>query len=189
MPDHLAQMLSISSHAGLFDDLVRIEKIPPTLAATVLIELLTHFRRLSGNPDRFTDDDLRTMFGLYQQGEIAREGFRLLFEAAAREGIDDWQRLTGKIGIRKVNGAKAVEVMNTLNQSFLTWLVIALTIACPVAYYIIEKWLENFPYKVPISWWVFLIAGAGALLIALITVSWQSWRASSRNPVEAHRYE
>lgn len=94
-----------------------------------------------------------------------------------------------EIGVRKVNGAKTIEIMGVLNQSFLTWLIISLIIACPVAYYIVEKWLESFPYKVPISWWVFLIAGAGALLIALITVSWQSWKVARRNPVEALRYE
>lgn len=94
-----------------------------------------------------------------------------------------------EIGIRKVNGAKIIEVVNTLNLAFLTWLVVALIIACPLAHVIVNYWLESYPYKVPVSWWVFLMSGALAICIAFITISWQSWRVASRNPVEALRYE
>jgi len=52
-----------------------------------------------------------------------------------------------------------------------------------------NKWLENFAYKTALSWWIFVLAGLIALIVALLTVSWQSWRAASRNPVEALRYE
>lgn len=58
-----------------------------------------------------------------------------------------------------------------------------------VAYYFMNKWLQNFAYKTNLSWWVFPVAGAIALIVALLTVSWQSWKAASRNPVEALRYE
>jgi putative ABC transport system permease protein len=94
-----------------------------------------------------------------------------------------------EIGIRKVNGASAFEVLVTINKSFAAWLIGSLIIAIPVAYYIVNKWLENFPYKVEVSWWVFVLAGVIALLVALLTVSWQGWRAATRNPVEALRYE
>jgi len=96
---------------------------------------------------------------------------------------------TKEIGIRKVNGARVFEVMAMLNKDFIKWVGIAFIIACPVAWYAMHKWLQNFAYKTELSWWVFAAAGALAVAVALLTVSWQSWRAASRNPVEALRYE
>ena len=96
---------------------------------------------------------------------------------------------TKEIGIRKVNGAKIWEVMKLLNQDFVKWVTIAFIIATPIAWYAMNKWLENFAYKTELSWWIFALAGVLALGIALLTVSWQSWRAATRNPVEALRYE
>jgi len=94
-----------------------------------------------------------------------------------------------EIGIRKVNGARVSEVMGMLNRDFVKWVAIAFVIATPIAYYAMNKWLENFAYKTELSWWIFALAGLLALGIALLTVSWQSWRAATRNPVEALRYE
>lgn len=94
-----------------------------------------------------------------------------------------------EIGIRKVNGAKIAEVMTMLNKDFVKWVVIAFILATPISWYAMNKWLENFAYKTTPSWWIFALAGVLALGIALITVSWQSWRAASKNPVEALRYE
>ena len=94
-----------------------------------------------------------------------------------------------EIGIRKVNGAKVSEILTMLNKDFVKWVLIAFLIASPIAYYAINKWLENFAYKTSLSWWIFALAGLLALGIALLTVSWQSWRAATRNPVEALRYE
>jgi putative ABC transport system permease protein len=94
-----------------------------------------------------------------------------------------------EIGIRKVNGAKISEVMTLLNKDFLKWVVIASVIACPVTYYAMNKWLENFAYRTTLSWWLFVLAGVLALGIAILTVSWQSWKAATRNPIEALRYE
>jgi putative ABC transport system permease protein len=96
---------------------------------------------------------------------------------------------TKEIGIRKVNGAKVWEVITMLNKDFVKWVIIAFVIATPVAYYVMAKWLENFAYKTALSWWIFALAGLLALGIALLTVSWQSWKAAIRNPVEALRYE
>jgi len=94
-----------------------------------------------------------------------------------------------EIGIRKVNGAKVSEILTMLIKDFVKWVVIAFVIACPIAYYAMHKWLENFAYKTELSWWIFALAGLLALGIALLTVSWQSWKAATRNPVEALRYE
>ena len=94
-----------------------------------------------------------------------------------------------EIGIRKVNGAKVSEILTLLNKDFIKWVAIAFMIATPIAYYVVNKWLENFAYKTSISWWIFALAGLLALGIALLTVSFQSWKAATRNPVEAIRYE
>ena len=94
-----------------------------------------------------------------------------------------------EIGIRKVNGASVFEVVRMLNKNVLVWLGIAFIIATPVAYYAMSRWLENFAYKTTLSWWIFAVAGLASLFVALLTVSWQSLRAASRNPVEALKYE
>jgi len=101
----------------------------------------------------------------------------------------DTRKRTKEIGIRKVNGARISEVLIMLNKDFVKWVVIAFVIATPIAYYAMNKWLENFAYKTELSWWIFALAGLLALGIALLTVSWQSWWAATRNPVEALRYE
>ena len=94
-----------------------------------------------------------------------------------------------EIGIRKVNGAEIAQVMVLLNRVFMIWVAVAFVIACPVAWFAMNKWLTNFPYRIQMSWWIFALAGITALLIALFTVSWQSWRASIQNPAEALREE
>jgi putative ABC transport system permease protein len=94
-----------------------------------------------------------------------------------------------EIGIRKVNGANVSEILTMLNKDFIKWVVIAFVIATPIAYYAMNKWLENFAYKTTLSWWIFALAGSLALGIALLTISFQSWKAATRNPVEALRYE
>jgi putative ABC transport system permease protein len=96
---------------------------------------------------------------------------------------------TKEIGIRKVNGAKSKTVMAMLNTHFVRWVAIAFVIAAPIAWYAMHRWLQNFAYKIDLSWWIFALAGLIALVIALLTVSWQSWRAARRNPVESLRYE
>ena len=99
------------------------------------------------------------------------------------------ERRTKEIGIRKVNGAKSIEIFSLLSKEYILWVLISIIIASPVAWYAMHKWLQNFAYRINISWWVFALAGAIALLIALLTVSFQSYKAASKNPVEALRYE
>jgi putative ABC transport system permease protein len=99
------------------------------------------------------------------------------------------QQKVKEIGIRKVNGARAWEVVSMLNMDFIRWVAIAFVIAGPIAWFAMSRWLENFAYRIELKWWVFGLAGIIALSIALLTVSWQSWKAARRNPVEALRYE
>ena len=99
------------------------------------------------------------------------------------------ERRTKEIGIRKANGAKSMEIFFLLSREYIIWVNISIIIACPIAWYVMHKWLQNFAYRINMSWWVFALAGVVALIIALLTVSWQSYRAASKNPVEALRYE
>jgi len=99
------------------------------------------------------------------------------------------KKRTKEIGIRKVNGAKISEILAMLNKDFVKWVALAFVIATPIAYYAMHKWLENFAYKTELSWWIFALAGVLALGIALLTVSFQSWKAATKNPVESLRYE
>jgi putative ABC transport system permease protein len=94
-----------------------------------------------------------------------------------------------EIGLRKINGAEVHEILAMLNKNFTIWIVTAFLIATPFSYYVMHKWLQNFAYRTELSWWIFALAGLMVLATALLTVSWQSWRAATKNPVEALRYE
>lgn len=97
------------------------------------------------------------------------------------------ERRTKEIGIRKINGSTIWEVMVWLNLDFLKWVVIGFALACPAAIYFSQKWLESFAYRTTGNWWVYVSAGIISLLLALLTVSWQSYRAAIKNPVDALR--
>jgi putative ABC transport system permease protein len=139
----------------------------------------------------------RTYGQLYKSEEDLQQiftGFSVIAIIIACLGLfglvlNSTQQRSKEIGIRKINGAKISEVLMMLNKDFVKWVVIAFVIAAPIAYFAMYKWLEGFAYKTTLSWWIFVLAGVLALGIALLTVSWQSWRAATRNPVEALRYE
>ncbi len=99
------------------------------------------------------------------------------------------EQRTKEIGIRRVNGASVPIILAMLNTSFIKWVLLAFILACPFAWYFMQKWLANFAYKTELSWWVFAAAGAVAVAVSVLTVSVQSFRVATRNPVEALRYE
>ncbi|MFT3823952.1 MAG: ABC transporter permease [Chitinophagaceae bacterium] len=99
------------------------------------------------------------------------------------------EQRTKEIGIRKVLGASVVQVTQMLSKEFLRLVFIASIIAFPAAWWAMNKWLQNFAYRIHISWWIFAVAGVCALLIALLTVSFQSVRAAIANPVKSLRAE
>jgi putative ABC transport system permease protein len=94
-----------------------------------------------------------------------------------------------EIGIRKVNGATIGQILTLLNKDFAKWVGLAFVIAVPISWYAMNQWLEGFAYRTSISWWIFALAGITALFIALLTVSWQSFRAAAANPVDSLRSE
>jgi putative ABC transport system permease protein len=94
-----------------------------------------------------------------------------------------------EIGIRKVLGASVGSIVSLLSTDLMRLVIIATIIACPIAWLAMNKWLQDFEYKIHIEWWVFLLAGGGAALIALITVSFQSIKAALTNPIKSLKSE
>jgi putative ABC transport system permease protein len=96
---------------------------------------------------------------------------------------------TKEIGIRKLNGARISEILYMLNKEFILIGAFSFIVAVVLIWSILHKWLQSFAYRTELSWWIFALTGIISLVIVLLTVSWQSWRAATRNPVEALRYE
>jgi putative ABC transport system permease protein len=96
---------------------------------------------------------------------------------------------TKEIGIRKAIGASIREITFMLVKDSIRWVVLANVIAWPVVYVVMNRWLEGFAYRVDVGWWVFVLSGMAALLIAVLSVAWLAIRAANANPVEALRYE
>ena len=90
-----------------------------------------------------------------------------------------------EIAVRKVNGATEFEIMRMLNYNFMRWILIAFVIAVPIAYYTMTKWLKSFAYKTTLSWWVFALTGFVVVFLSVISISIQSWRAATANPVDS----
>jgi putative ABC transport system permease protein len=96
---------------------------------------------------------------------------------------------TKEIGIRKVLGASEVAIVTLLSKDFLKLIVVALVIAFPLSAWAMNKWLSNFAYRIPVSWWMFAVAGGIAILIAFITISYQSIKSAFANPIRSMRTE
>lgn len=99
------------------------------------------------------------------------------------------EQRTKEFGVRRVLGASVLNIMQLLSISFVKMILVAVVIAVPIAYYLMSKWLTNFEFRTEISWWVILFAVAGTFIIALLTVSFQAYKAAKANPVNALKYE
>jgi putative ABC transport system permease protein len=99
------------------------------------------------------------------------------------------ERRTKEIGIRKVFGGSVKQILKLLTKEFIRWVIVANLIAWPLAWFFIHTWLQNFAYQTNIAWWIFAVSGILSFFIALVTVSWQSIRATMKNPMDALRYE
>lgn len=99
------------------------------------------------------------------------------------------EQRTKEIGVRKVLGATVPNIIGLLSKDFLKLVLIAIVIASPIAWYAMNQWLQDFAYKLPITWWMFALAGVLAIAIALLTVSFQSVKAALTNPVKSLRSE
>lgn len=99
------------------------------------------------------------------------------------------EQRTKEIGIRKVLGASVSGIVVLLTKDFLRLILLSFLIASPIAWYFLHHWLQDFAYRVPVSWWVFVLAGSGAIAVAWITVSFRAMRAAIANPVTSLRSE
>ena len=143
---------------------------------------------------RFLTDVLNENYAREQQQSRMFLIFTVLAIIVAMMGVFGLVALstvqrTKEIGVRKVNGAHSDRIVKMFCREYMIWVGIAFVIACPVGYLFMLKWLSNFAYQTTISWWLFPLAGGIILLITLLTVMAQTWRAASRNPVESLRYE
>jgi putative ABC transport system permease protein len=96
---------------------------------------------------------------------------------------------TREIGIRKVLGASARGISNLLIRDFIRLVLIGIVVASPLAYYFMQQWLANFAFRIDLQWWMFAAAGVAAVVVALLTVGFQSMRAALADPVKSLRSE
>jgi len=99
------------------------------------------------------------------------------------------KRKTKEIGIRKVNGATAIDIIKMLNKRFVIWIGVAFVIAIPVSYYAMNLWLQSFAHKTTLDWWVFALSGLFVLLLSVVSITLQSWYAATINPVKSLKSE
>jgi putative ABC transport system permease protein len=143
---------------------------------------------------KFLDDTINSLYTTeVKLGKIFGyfAGLAILIACLGILGLSVYstQQRTKEIGIRKVLGATIGGIIKELSKDFLKPVVIAAIIATPIAWLGMHKWLEDFAYKVNISWWVFVLAGIAAIIIAFITISFQSIKAALANPVKSLRTE
>jgi putative ABC transport system permease protein len=171
------------------------------LQANMIPQALLDIKRIweEVNPDtpfkfQFVDEALNKAYGNDLRFGHLIEMFTLLAIMIASMGLFGLslfmvEQRTKEIGTRKVLGASVLEILFMLTKDFTKWVLIANVIAWPVAYYLMNKWLQDFAYRINISWWIFILSGGIALMIALATVGYQAIKAATANPVESLRYE
>src|SRR5690606_29338394 len=142
----------------------------------------------------FLDDTLETMYKsemLVSQLSRLFAGMAIFISCLGLLGLAIFttEQRTKEIGIRKVLGASVASILMLLSKDYFRLILIAFIVAIPVANYFITEWLNNFAYRIDIQWWLFALPAVLVLLIALFSVSGQTWKAARRNPVDRLRYE
>ncbi|HEY2722733.1 MAG TPA: ABC transporter permease [Chitinophagaceae bacterium] len=143
---------------------------------------------------QFVDDQFNNMFFVETLiGSLAKifASLAIFISCLGLFGLSAYtaERRTKEIGIRKVLGASVAKITSLLSKDFLKLVIVACVVAFPVAWWVMHNWLQNYQYRIKISWWIFLAAGMSAILIALITISSQSIKAAIANPVKSLRTE
>ena len=143
---------------------------------------------------QFVDEDYAKKFGDEERiGKLASAfaGLAIFISCLGLFGMASFmaeQRIK-EIGVRKVLGASVFNLWRLLSKDFIALVLISLVIASPIAYYFMHNWLQNYQYRSDLAWWVFAVTGLGAIIITLLTVSYQSIKAALANPVKSLRSE
>jgi putative ABC transport system permease protein len=170
---------------------------PQEKTSHVLSTIETIFKKINpASPFEysFVDDDFNKKFAAEERiARLARvfAGFAILISCLGLFGLSSYmaEQRTKEIGVRKVLGASIINLWGLLSKDFVMLITIASLIAAPVAYFFMNGWLQNYTYRTSISLWIFVATGAGALIIALLTVSYQAVHTALKNPVKSLRTE
>ena len=188
--------MAILSHYYQGHDLLML-RIRPGTTQQAIQAVERHWRKMV--PDipleySFVEDDLRSLYASeHHLGLLFRSfaGLAIFIACLGLLGLAMFsaERRVKEIGIRKVLGASVPDIVVTLSRDMVTLITMAFLLATPVSWYLMETWLENFAYRIDIKVWTFLWAGGFTLLIALLTISYQSIKAALSNPAESLRHE
>ena len=143
---------------------------------------------------KFVDDQFNEMFlseMLISKLSQVFASLAILISCLGLFGLASYtaERRIKEIGVRKVLGASVAGIAGLLSKDFLKLVVLSCIVAFPVAWWMMQNWLKTYPYRITISWWIFIVAGFLAVLIALLTVSFQAIKAAVANPVKSLRTE
>jgi putative ABC transport system permease protein len=187
-------VMRYSKYGGQFIFRIKSANIPQLISQ---IESRYHsFDQMSSQPFlySFLDEDFNNLYKGEQRTGSMFTTFAALAIFIACLGlfglaVYSAEQRTKEIGIRKVLGARISGIISLLSKDFIRLVIVSIVIATPVAWWAMNKWLQSFAYRINISWWIFLVAGIIAILIALITVSFQAIKAAIANPVKSLRSE
>ncbi len=194
MKEEIQPLMMVLRFNTIWHIFIRIDNqdVPGALAQIkqtwneVVPEYLFEYSFLDDNLDKQYDDQQR--WGRITRYSAIAAIFLSCLGLLGLTGLLVSRRIK-EIGIRKVNGAKVINILVLINSDFQIWVFVAFILACPVTYIIMNKWLQDFYYRININWWIFIWGGIFAILCALIIVTWRSWRFAIRNPVDTLRYE
>jgi ABC-type antimicrobial peptide transport system permease subunit len=177
---------------------VAILKLNPKISTSAALSKIEPvFKKF--NPDQpfeyeFVDDDYAKKFSNEERISKLASFFAILAIAISCLGLFGLTSFVAEqrrkeIGVRKVLGASVFNVWNLLSKDFVILVAISFLIAIPISYYFMHNWLQNYNYRTDISWWIFVVAGIGSLLITIMVVSFQAIKAAIANPVRSLRTE
>lgn len=177
--------------------LINIKIKPNVSASKALPKIEAVFKKLIPSAPfeyKFADDEYAAKFAAEEHiGRLASvfAGLTIIISCLGLFGLASFvaEQRVKEIGVRKVLGASVFNLWRLLSKDFVLLVMISLLIASPLAYYFMTKWLQHYQFRAEISWWIFASTAAGALLITLFTVSYQSIRAALENPVKSLRSE
>jgi putative ABC transport system permease protein len=175
---------------------ISVKIAPQDISGTLAFLEKSWQRLVPGFPFQyqFLDDYVASLYLAEEKTERTVEIFSALAICIAGLGLFGLaafaaEQRTKEVGIRKVLGASVAGVLALLSKDFVKLVFVANLFAWPMAWYAMNRWLQNFAYRIEIGWWIFALAGLGALAVALLTVSTQAIKAALANPVESLRYE